>query len=133
MKIILVCLVLLFVASPVYAEWDNADTGLLILRIIDWGQTREIAANPFTGEYEHYKIGRMETGSPIGYTEMNPILGTNPTIEEVNTYFIILIGCDYLIAKYANPKYKKYWQVIQISLETYCVTKNIGAGVKFRF
>jgi hypothetical protein len=138
MKIILVCLVLLFVASPVYANdfnqkgWNKYDTVLLLLEIADWAQTREIATNVlFDGDTTIY-CGKVPNDG-FKYSEANPILGEHPTLEEVDRYFACCILADYLIAKYASPKFHKAWLVISYSIEIYCVAHNLQAGVKFKF
>lgn len=125
---------------PIDAKgWNQNDTALLILEIIDWGQTRYIS------KYGIEKKTIVEPGDIINpepevytlteekYHEINPILGPHPSLGKVNTYFLICIGTDILVAQYANPKIHKWWQTIGIILETYCVANNWRIGVKIDF
>jgi hypothetical protein len=119
--------------------WNVYDTTLLVLRVIDWGQTRDIA-DSYTPGCVVYD-GRIEYNYPDGYehSETNPILGKHPSLNEVDTYFSIVIGIDLFIVclSHKNPEYwaefKKYWQIIGITLETYCVTHNWQLGIGFKF
>lgn len=81
------------------------------LIMVDWVQTRYIATHD---EYE----------------ELNPLLGRNPTLEEVNRHFIIVLGIHYLVNK---TKYKNPWNRGFILAETFVVARNryLGVGVKF--
>lgn len=117
--------------------WDRKDTALLALRLIDWGQTREIA----TSYYDPYHVVKNGEEEDIivthprvyKYREINPLLGEHPSLGEVDRYFILCIGTDVLMAKYATPKVKKWWRIIGITLETYCVTHNFQSGIKIKF
>jgi len=123
----LIMILLFGLSLPVLAKWNNTDTTLLIFRFIDWGQTFSIANdriitgyNGFTGIYTY----------TFKYSEANPLLGPHPTIEQVNTYFIACIGADILIAKYASPKLHKWWNIIELTGETYCITHNWQIGIQ---
>ena len=114
--------------------WNNWDTTLLFLRVADWGQTRDIATKTqkvIIGHDSINNIGIIE--EEYVYTETNPILGTHPSLEKVDTYFVCCMGCDYLIAKYVSPKLHKCWDVIGIVLESYCVNHNLQTEVSFKF
>lgn len=92
--------------KPDYKPWIA--TALILT---DWAQTRYIAT--------HDK-----------YEELNPLLGRNPTLGEVNRHFIIVLGVHYLVNK---TKYKNPWNQGFIIAETYAVLRNryLGVGVKF--
>lgn len=117
--------------------WGEQDAFLLFLRIIDWGQTRDIA-DSLTVEHG-YAIGNdgrkilTYTRTYYKYTEANPLLGEHPSLEKVDTYFTLCILLDMLVAQYTNPKFHKWWNIVGITLETYCVSHNIQSGVKFKF
>jgi hypothetical protein len=119
--------------------WNKWDTVLLVLRVVDWGQTREIATatKPI---YQAYfdpnlplKYYLVQIGEEYLYCETNPILGKHPSIEHVDTYFIMLIGIDILIANYSNPQFKKWWQYIGIICESYYVYNNFRLDIKMKF
>jgi len=94
-KILTIILLTLFLVAS-YSDgadkWDKADmawsVSLVTLRVIDWGQTLHIAANP------------------TFYHEHNIILGKHPTRNQVNVYFPFLIASDILIAHYLPKSFK---------------------------
>jgi len=140
MKQIFTVLVLLFcLSTPCLAEWEKTDTALLVLQVVDWGQTRDIATRkcepPYISDYD---------GSEYLYHETNPILGKHPSEEKVNTYFASSILINYLVAKFDNKKNNekfkgkpkklhKYWNYIGIASETYFITHNYNLGIKIKF
>jgi hypothetical protein len=97
--------------------WTKQDTywqiGVLVTQVIDWGQTREIVVNP-----EYY--------------EKNPILGEEPTLQEVNRYFIVCITGNYLIAKVLPKNWRRKWQVGSISCQAYYINNNYELGIKMK-
>lgn len=118
MKILIVIIVLL-ISSPVFgSDWSKKDTAYQLtytaLHIIDWGQTRNIVNN-----------GR--------YYDNNPVLGKHPSMGEVNTYFILtLLG--YTTISYILPsKYRRYWQVGTIVIQSGVVGHNFNIGLKVDF
>lgn len=119
--------------------WNDWDNTLLALEIIDWGQTRYTASKHAFGYWTNAinintgKTERIYIEPAYEYEEMNPILGKHPSIEQVNNYFIPLIGLHILIANYANPNIHRYWNIAAITLETYCVTNNYKIGIKVKF
>jgi hypothetical protein len=124
--LILTVIMILVLSVPVMAEeWETTDTLLLTTRIIDWGQTRDIV----TRQIDTVRLD----GTYYHYQENNLILGSHPSITQVDLYFIALIGTDFLITKYANPTFKKWWNAIGIAIETYCITGNAQIGVKIKF
>jgi len=131
---ILLAVLLLGASVPAMAanKWEESDTTLLVLRFLDWAQTRDIATEL---NYDNgFPVYDVNTGKQeFRFSEANPILGTHPSIEQVNTYFIILIGADFVICKYGSPKFKQLWKIIGNTAETYCITQNISVGVSFKF
>lgn len=105
---------------PVHAsEWTKADTaweaGYLVLHVIDWGQTRNISRRP------------------DAYRELNPILGSHPSIERVNTYFA-LTAIAHTAISYALPAdWRRGWQMVSIGMEATAVSNNYKIGLKIDF
>ena len=87
------------------------------LHIVDWGQTRYIAKSP-------------------KYYELNPILGRNPSVGKVNTYFtvtgILHTTVSYLLWRY-KPRWWKWFQVITITSQATVVYHNFSIGIKLDF
>lgn len=82
---------------------------------MDWSQTQEIATHP------------ME------YRELNPVLGSHPSVGAVNLYFPSAMALHALIA-YALPKpYREIWQSVWIGVESYTVINNASIGLKIHF
>lgn len=121
------------VAEASSRGWNAADTALLVLRLIDWGQTRDIATRQKTYPGSNTPVFNPDGTPVMQFIEYNPILGPHPSIAEVNTYFTICLLVDWLIFKYANNKIKTCWLQIGIPIELYCTLNNYAAGIKFRF
>jgi len=110
---------LLIISSSAYSdEWSRSDTyretAYLTLHTIDWMQTREISRNP-------------------NYYEQNNILGSHPTIQEVDRYFAVTaiahLGISYIIP----VEYRVPFQYISIGVEFGAVAHNYSIGVSARF
>lgn len=134
MKQLLIFLVLLFcLSTPCLAKWDEADTALLTMRLIDWGQTRDISTKKYKSPY----VSGYD-GSQYLYHENNPILGEHPSTEKVDTYFASAIAIDFFISRFATKskivnKFKKYYQQYMICNTFCCITGNYNLGVKVKF
>lgn len=117
MKTVVVLIALLFLSSPAYA-WTKADSQRQLvytaIHIVDWGQTRNYATRD-------------------GYYETNPILGKNPSIQEVDTYFAATLAGHTLVSYYLPPKYRAYWQMFWIGAEFRQVTINYSIGISVHF
>jgi hypothetical protein len=162
LKILSLCLLLCFLSIPVFAQESLIDSisikpdlrqtdtfnssellnqdeqlqrALIVIQLVDWLQTRTIATQGHwktsTIEYP-YGITEERKYWEYDYYELNPLLGKRPSLSAVDTYFAASIVANILIFKYTNPKFKKWWSIIGISLETYCITGNISAGVGFK-
>jgi hypothetical protein len=119
---------LIIVRSPVYAaEWDEKDTGLLLLRIIDWGQTRNTASNDW--------FGTDKNGFDVYNSEINPLLGKHPSLKTIDTYFVSLLLIDWYIHNNEDKllKLSKWWQYSNIVVETGLIGHNYNLGWKFSF
>ena len=121
-KSILIVLFLLVIPIQSHADpfddWTKEDYTLqaasTVLHIADWLQTRDIATRD-------------------DFIEINPILGNNPSIGEVNTYFATTLIASWIVADLLSPKYRTYFQCIYIGVEAKCVYSNYSAGIKFKF
>jgi hypothetical protein len=120
MKILLVILVV--VLTPAISSSAELDkTGLLLegvwqtLHIADWGQTLDVARNPYD------------------YHEINPIMGRHPSVGNVNIYMgmsaLVHAGISYALPK----KYRTYWQSISIVVTGALVVHNNSIGLEVRF
>ena len=119
-KILIIVGLILMFANPVLAfdEWTKEDTAyqltLTSLLLIDWAQTREIVKDP----------SRRET---------NPFLGSNPSMEQVNTLIPLSILGHYIISTILPQEYRRTWQNIWIGVELHSVSYNYQAGIRFEF
>lgn len=106
------------ISTPVSAEWTRADThrqlAFTSLQVIDWLQTRDIATDP-------------------NRTELNPILGSHPSLGEVNAYFAATTLLHWGISYMLPPEERKAWQCIWIGAQAGNVTRNFQLGVGLRF
>jgi len=79
---------------------------LWMVLVIDWAQTRTIAKNPWK------------------WTELNPIIGSHPSLAKVNTYFVIVIALSFVL--YWFP----IWLVsIFVAVEAVVVVRNFTLGI----
>jgi len=120
MKLIYIVIIVLFVtgASELKAmEWTKENTqwesAYMVTHIIDWGQTLEIAENP-------------------NFTEVNPILGSNPNRGDVNRYFLLTGIGHYLMSSYLD-EWRETWQKTTFFIQFSVVANNAMLGVKITF
>lgn len=98
------------------SDW-NQDNSLLqkaitIFIIADWIQTRNIVEDP-------------------ALEEANPILGANPSLEEVDRYFAICLIGNTLISYLLPQNLRTRWQVLSLRFQIETVNHNFNMGVKF--
>lgn len=121
MKYILIIALILVSACPVEGQssWTTTDTMLegtwIILHILDWGQTLDIARNPHR------------------FYEINPILGRHPSVGKVDTYMLLSTIIHPIISYHLPQPYRKYWQYVTISITGGLVIHNFNIGLKVRF
>ena len=120
-KILVVVLGLLLI--PIIGdadEWTKGDTAreatYLTLRVIDWGQTRNIVHR----EAE-------------GYSETNKILGKHPTINEVDAYMAGAALGHILIAAALPRKWREGFQYVTILELVIAVVHNNSISLKVDF
>lgn len=101
--------------------WDLSDTAwesaYLLSHIADWGQTRDIASQCGSGNYK----------------EMNPVLGSCPSMSRVNTYFISTALLHAGVSAMLPRKYRRFFQTSTMIMEIGYVTNNYNIGLKFNF
>lgn len=102
-----------------FDSWTKTDKILevsyLALHTVDWLQTRST------------------NWEETGISEKNPILGKTPSKSTVDLY-MLTTGLLHPIVTHVLPqKYRKYWQVLTISIEAGTVTNNFSVGMKIRF
>jgi hypothetical protein len=105
-KLLILALLLQGCSVP---QLQVASTGLLLT---DWAQTKEIASND-------------------NYYERNPILGKNPSQNEVDAYFGTVAVANLIVGEVVEKKYAKWYYWAMIALETAVVSHNINVGVRF--
>jgi hypothetical protein len=119
MKKLLLASLLAYSCSTQASDWSTQDTereiAYSVLSTMDWAQTRYIASNPET------------------QSEANRILGSHPSLNKVNAYFL-LTNLLHLGVAYSLPKsYRVGFQYITIGMELNAVTANASLGIKMEF
>lgn len=110
-KLFIIFVLLLFVPTigMTADKWSKQDKVLeatwLVLQVVDWRQTRQIAQNPY-------------------YWEMNPILGRYPSVMKVDIYFLVTAVLHSVITHYLPKKYRALWHTASIGASGFCVTHN---------
>ena len=120
--------------SAVADEWTTADTSrevtYQVIQAVDWAQTRSIVRGQcwyINGDSRNACVGG------IGRYEMNPILGTRPSLDRVDIYFVASAVVHYLISDTLPEKYRAPFQYVSIVYEAGVVNRNfhLGIGAKF--
>ena len=122
-KTLIALILILFFSTPVLSDewfpsWTKEEillqSAALALKTIDYGQTRYISQHP-------------------EYHEMNPLMSSHPSLDEVNQYFLITAILQVAIA-YALPhKWRKYWIGTQILVSGGFVLYNSSVGIGIAF
>jgi hypothetical protein len=112
------CAILLACAFTAQAEpWTETQQVLagtyLTAHTIDWAQTRNIATN-------------------AAYKEHNPVLGSNPSLQKVDAYFLLTPIIGYFLLD-AIPAQRTTVLAIANVLEIGVVAHNFSIGIKARF
>jgi hypothetical protein len=112
-------LLLLFSATANAEEWPTADKALLGaavgLLVVDWGQTRHI------------------TREPNRFYEKNPLLGSHPSLGEVDRYFALAILGTAGVAYVLPHQYRQWFLAGVITLELATVASNHRLGLRVSF
>jgi hypothetical protein len=118
-KLILAVLCCAFGNLALAQDWTNeekvwgATAGVLLLG--DWATT-----NNMTHRYNE------------GYYEHNPVLGSHPTANTVNLYFLIAAPTVYLLADQI-PEYRKEILQATSAVELIMIGNNLRLGLRFQF
>jgi hypothetical protein len=100
-------------------DWSSADTRReaiwLTLHAIDWGQTRTAARHPEK------------------WDETNPLLGTHPSVGEVDRFETALTFVHVGIAYYLPQEWRKWFQRVTITTKAIAVGRNWHYGVAVDF
>jgi len=115
MKKFLAILLICYANNGQAYEWSIQDRALLagaaIVHVIDWGQTRTIAKNPDV------------------WVEHNPLLGTHPSVNRVNNYFLATALVVPLLAHYISEWRSQIlgaWLLVEVS----AVASNYHIGIR---
>ena len=93
----------------------------LTLHAIDWMQTRYIAKHPVCcvsdGQYQYYH-------------EINPALGTHPSLDRVNAWFGMMAIAQPLIANALPRRWRDPWIAAGVVMELSLTEHNASIGIK---
>lgn len=120
MKTLLIIIMLLIpVQSFAFDEWSKTDIALeavyTTLHVIDWGQTLNIADNPYR------------------YYETNPILGKCPSRSDVNVYMASSLVLHTIVTAVLPKEYRPWFQAVTIGIEGAMLINNFNLGIKTAF
>lgn len=117
---LLVLLVILFVSSSANA-WSKKDTywelAYLTTHVTDWGQTLDISSQCRSGNYY----------------ETNPVMGTCPSAQTVNAYFLGTALLHYGVAQMLPRKYRRMFQAGTMGMQLSYITNNASIGLNVKF
>jgi hypothetical protein len=108
-----------FICAPAHARDWTADekawgTAVLATRLVDWGQTRNIARHP-----ERWR-------------ELNPLLPEHPTLGEVNRHFLVSTALMFAAAHYL-PQYRKTMLQVWFAVGVGVTARNAAIGIRMEF
>ena len=129
-KFIFLFLFLLSFNACAFDEWSEADKTreavMVGVTTIDWLQTRNIArhncTNPDTGAHDCYENGPAAA-----------FIGNNPSIGQVNNYFIASMLVHAGIVTALPSKYRAVFQFTSIAYEASYVAGNYKLGISAKF
>lgn len=135
MRNLLFAMVLLTSASAQAQEWTEADTwregGVIALEVVDWGQTLNIARHPSSAPVAATWGHPADPAS--GYREANWLLGTHPSTDKVNAYFISSIALHVLLARLLPDRWRLAYQYATMGFEASVIAHNFRLGLKVTF
>jgi len=99
--------------TPEQRRWYMASNVLLVA---DWATTRDI-----TRRYDQ------------GYYERNPILGRQPTKNQVDLYFFSALIGHYFLTDYLKNENRTIYLQIVTTVEGAVVANNLRIGLRLRF
>ncbi len=109
-------IILLILSPNVFGDWERVAANSLL--VADWSQTRYIATSD-------------------DYIEYNKILGTHPTLGEVDKYFIGYIATVNLIGENLDfinlETYRDTWYLAVAVHQLAYVVHNRQIGIQFKF
>lgn len=121
-------LVILFIHD---ARADDVRRGEIIAETMiaaDWAQTRDLATRQTECKYTN---GMQQTCTHI--EERNQLLGSNPTIGQVNTYFASMMIAHYLLDRAFPERWQERLENVTIVYEVTNVAHNRSIGLHFKF
>lgn len=123
MKTIILLLALLALPTRAAAldwKWDRVDVGMEVgwqaLHLVDWGQTRDIAAR-----HQYYE------------KESAWAVGRHPSTNSVNQYMLASAVVHLTVSAALPSSWRKVWNVITILDTGKCVVGNYQIGLQVRF
>ncbi len=114
---------LLFFSSTVNAGWqDWTDeqkrwyVASNVLLLADWSTTRDM-----TRRYDE------------GYREINPILGSRPSTDKLDLYFVTYLIGHYFLTDYLQDRNREIYLYTITAVEGAAVANNLNIGLRLRF
>lgn len=119
-------------ALAVCDNWTRTDTamlgGALALQAIDWNQTRKV-----TSEYQTQMDDFGTTQSFRSRKELNVLLGSEPSVAEINRYFIMTMTGTVAISCLLPTNWRQMFLGGVIFVQASVVLRNQRVGLKFEF
>ena len=99
--------------TPEQRRWYVASNVLLVA---DWGTTRDM-----TRRYNE------------GYRELNPILGSRPSTDKLDLYFVTVLIGHYFATDYFKGRDREIYLYTITGVEGAAVANNLNIGLRLRF
>jgi hypothetical protein len=115
--------ILLFFSTAVNAGWQDWTSeqrqwyiASNVLLLADWSTTRDM-----TRRYDE------------GYRELNPILGSRPSTDKLDLYFITYLIGHYFLTDYLQGRNREIYLYTITGVEGAAVANNLNIGLRLRF
>jgi hypothetical protein len=124
MKAMLLSLLLtILTITPAWAwqDWSKSDQQMFVASSIaitaDWMTTRWAADNNW----------------PNGTWEKNYVMGRHPSVDTVDTYFVVMLISNYIIADALPERYRSFYFTFRTVTHGSAALGNVELGWRMRF
>jgi hypothetical protein len=108
------CLALALACTPLSPEDVRWQVGYTALHLLDWAQSRRIAANP-------------------AWEERNPLLGKRPPAARLSRYMAGTLVAHWTVVTVLPMRLRRPFQLVTVGIEAGTVAANWRLGVRLDF
>jgi hypothetical protein len=122
--------------APFAARWSFPVNQLTrrVPRVPRWSRTEIALAGAFVGALwvDAAQTRSLARAGWRDFRESNPLLGSNPSVGQINSYTAVAAVSTLGIAAVLPQKARKFWLIGALGMETFVVTHTTRLGVAVR-